>query len=387
MSSRHHTYRILGLLAGLMTLASCQWRELDYDYIDTARFTLIYDWSRSSLRGNDPQTMAGTGGTVQPGDPINGRTAAFYPEDGSAPIIRMSHSDTMNVNLLVGKYRAVFFNETFDDFDNIRFYGTDYFDDLEAALKEDLSSGAGARAGNLIAREPDILAVETMIPFEVTEEMVLYTRAMETRNTKSLSDMMGAAAMKKVEESLTVTARPRDVVYPVSVDVVVYGMDNIASAGAYITGFSGGFDFSTGRSAKSSVTHKVTFSERKYDPGSTTDGTMRGTFTSFGLRNELGSSRAGDDDTRAELTDYTFEFRAVLINGEVFTEIRSINNLITEVNQDGRLTITIEVGQNLSGTDVDPPIKIPDVEPVGSEDGMWQVNVGDWEEVVVPIGF
>ena len=373
MSRTRFISRAVVLACAALLSVACQFRDLDYDYIDTAKFTLIFDWSQSSLKGSGIKTSAVTPGAVKPGDVINGRTAAFYPMNGGDPVIKMSHSDTISVNLLVGQYRAVFFNETFEDFDNIKFAGISTFEGLEAVLKEDAASSA--KAVNRIAREPDILAVETMIPFEVTEEMVLYTRAMETRSTKALTETMGIQTLRRVEEAMTVTVRPRDVVYPVTVDVVVHGMDDIVSAGAYITGFSGGFDFSAGKPSNSSVTHKVTFTERIYDSGSTSDGIMVGYFNTFGLRPEDG----------AELSNYTFEFRAALINGEIYTETRNIDKLISEITEDGHLTILIHIGQDVGGGGTDPPIEIPDVEPVGGDDGMWHVDVGDWDEVVVPI--
>lgn len=363
--------RALGLAAAVILSAACEWRELDYDYIDTARFKLIFDWSKSSLNVGGKAVS----GAIKPGDPINGRTAVFFPADGGAPILKMSHSDTMSVNLLVGDYYAAFFNETYDDFDNISFTGTGSFEQLQAVLKED--SKSSAKAVKSIFREPDILSVETLVPFTVTEDMVKYTRAMETRNTKMLSNVMGVQQMKKVAESMTVTVTPQDVVYPVEVDVVVHGMDNITSAGVYITGFAGGFDFSEGKASRDAVTHKVNLSEKVFEPGSDKDGLMKGYFTSFGLRGQDGAGA---------LTDYSIEFRASLIDGTVFSETRSINDLITQLKEDGHLYIQVYVGADVGGGGADPPIIIPDVEPVGGDDGMWHVNVGDWDEVVVPIG-
>ena len=111
MSRTRFISRAVVLACAALLSVACQFRDLDYDYIDTAKFTLIFDWSQSSLKGSGIKTSAVTPGAVKPGDVINGRTAAFYPMNGGDPVIKMSHSDTISVNLLVGQYRAVFFNE------------------------------------------------------------------------------------------------------------------------------------------------------------------------------------------------------------------------------------------------------------------------------------
>lgn len=360
------------LLAVAVSAVSCQWRDLDYEFIDTARITIIYNWEQSGLR-----TKANNA-AVNQGDFINGRTAAFYPMNGGDPVIKMSHSDTVTVNLLVGQYAAVFFNETFDDFDNIRFTGTESFDLLEAWAKDDIV--ATTRANSTIARQPDILAVESMVPFEVTEDMVRYTRIVETRKSKGTKngEFKSDDDWRSVEEAMTVETRPRSVVKKVVIDVNVEGLDNVAVAGGYVSGFAGGYDFSLGRQNSTSVSHKITFTDQEFLPDSDTDGVLRSEFQCFGYR----------DGISVNLSGYTFDFRAVLVNGEVYQEQRDIDELITEVEEDGSIVLHITIGTHKGGTgsgdDEDAPIKVPEVERVGG-DGMWLVNVGDWDEIVVPI--
>lgn len=366
--NRRLIIRLLLLAVTALSAAACYWRELDYDYIDTAQITIIYDWSESGL------TTKAQEAPVLPGDVINGRTAAFYPIGGGTPVIKLSHSDTVTVNLLVGQYRAVFFNETFEDFDAISFEGTNSFEELTAKLKKDRVTRT---KGDIdVAREPDVLAIDMMVPFEVTEEMVRFTRAMESKKSKGTGDIMSKSEMMKMENDMTVTVRPRSVVYPVTVDVTVYGLDDVISAGAYITGFAGGYDFSAKRPTSEAVIHKLTFTKRTFFDGSDKDGTLQGQFQSFGLRPQSG-----------QITDYEFEFRAILIDGTAFEETRNIDNLITEVTEDGHIAIQVFIGADIGGGGSNPPIVIPDVEPVGGEDGMWHVDVGDWEEVVVPVDF
>ena len=354
--NRRLIIRLLLLAAAALSAAACYWRDLDYEYIDTAQITIIYDWSESGL------ATKAQSASVLPGDAINGRTAAFYPMDGSAPVIKLSHSDTVTVNLLVGQYKAVFFNETFDDFDAIYFEGINTFEQLEARLKHDQ-----------VAREPDILAIDMMVPFEITEDMVRYTRDFESK--KSKGDLTkGKDGSADIEDRMTVKVTPHSVVYPVTVDVTIYGLDNIAATGAYISGFAGGYDFSTRRPSGEAVTHKLTFTKRTFFEGSDSNGKLEGRFQSFGLRQQNG-----------HLSGYTLKFRAILTDGSVFEETRSIDELITEITADGHLAIKVSIGADIGGGGSDPPIVIPDVDPIGGDDGMWHVDVGDWEEVTVPI--
>ena len=375
----HIAPAVIGLLGVVLAAVSCDWRELDYDYINTAKFTLIFKWDQSSLGDNSSKAVVDM---VKPGDPINGRTAVFFPVDGSAPIIKMSHSDTMTVNLPVQEYNAVFFNETYDDFDNIRFSGTGSFETLLASAKEDAVTST--RSFSSIAREPDMLAVQAIVPFRVTEEMVFYTRAVEERGTKAASDYMGLADFNRVEEQMTIIVHPHDVVYPLIVSVTVEGLNNVVSAGAYITGFAGGFDFSKidydiigfpfciGSADTTSVTHRVNFDNNTLLDGSTRKGTLEGHINTFGPRIPWACS------------GYTLEFRALLIDGTIFTATRDVSGNMYDISENGQRHYMVYAGVGSEGSQ-NPPIIIPDVEPV-AEGGGWQINVGDWDEIVVPVG-
>ncbi len=365
----HIAPAVIGLLGVVLAAVSCDWRELDYDYINTAKFTLIFKWDESSLGDAESKSVMDV---VRPGDKMNGRTAVFFPMDGGDPIIKMSHSDTMTVNLPVQEYKAVFFNETYEDFDNIRFSGTGSFESLLASAKDDAVSST--RSFSTIAREPDMLAVETIIPFRVTDEMVFYTRTVEERGTKAAADYMGFNDFNRVEEQMTIIVHPHDVVYPLTIEVTVDGLNNVTSAGAYITGFAGGYDFSEGGADATSVTHKVTFDNRQLFDGAVKKGTLEGHVYTFGLRSMQGGA----------LDHYELEFRASLIDGTIFTATRDISKLVYETTENGQRHLNVNVGIGSEDND-NPPIFIPDVEPVG-DGGGWQINVGEWEEIVVPVG-
>lgn len=350
---------ILAALAMLALATGCQYRELDYTYTDAAEVTVIFNWEDSELSKPD----------------INGRTVCFYPVDGSEPIIKISHLDTVTVNLKVGEYRCAFMNETFSDFDNIYFEGTDSYDDIEAILKKEADIRTGL--DRKVSYEPDGFAVVTIPSYIVTEEMVdnqYFQKKAKARNrTKIKSKTKGVT--KVTEDPLVIMAFPDSKVYKVEVVANVNGLDRIASAGTYITGFADNYDFSEGLPGGDVAIHMMTFTGIEFNEGSSSDGKMKGSFKCFGLRYGATTSLSG----------YKLTLRAVLVNGAIFEETRDINDCISEVAKDGTLKIYITLGEFLGGAG-DKPYEIPEVPHTGGSDG-WEITVGDWQTEIIPIDF
>lgn len=334
------------LLISIMALmvSSCHYRELDYGSPDpkTATVKLVFDWSDTEMESSS----------------INGRTVAIYPVNGDSPIIKISHSDTIRVTLPIGEYRVSCMNETFTDFDDIYFEGTDAFETIAAVLKKEESLRTGL--DSKISYEPDMFAVKNFVPFTVTEEMA--------KNS--------AVAYTKAEQvdAMTVIVKPQPVVYKVKVVARVKGINNITSAGTYITGFADNFRICDNAPGPEIATHMMTFTERKFDDGSTTEGTLTGSFMSFGYHRS----------STGKLEGYKMSFRAALTNGKIFEETRVINGQIKDYIVDGVLQISIDLGGDTTGENV--PFDIPDV-PGGDESEGWQVKVNEWQTEVIPVEF
>jgi hypothetical protein len=324
--------KLLFVIAIVPMLDSCYFRPLDYSYDNRAELTFIVDWSETGI---DP----------------NGLTISVYPTDGESSVItKLSHSDTTTVMVPMGTYNILVMNETFEDFDYIRFNNQRSFDNIEAKVKGSSQTGAGVT----VSGDPDKFAYKTIENFEVTHEMLRKSRI---------------KTPGKLVDELTVYVTPQNAVYPVKVVAVVEGIDKVASAGAYITGFSDGVHIASYTTSQTPTIQKVTFTNREFDDGSTKNGRLRGEFTSFGLR--------GKTKADLQLDGYLFDFRAVLVDGQNFTETRPINTRIVEVGEGREYYIEIRVGFE------NDPIVIPDVHGTGG----WNVEVGDWEEVIIPIIF
>lgn len=344
-------------LASALLLGGCEFRALDYDYIDTAEVNIIADWSLSSLLSHP-----------------NGHTVMFFPQDGGSPVVRLSHSDTVTTHLPLGMYDVIVFNETFEDFDYIDFINRNSFSEIAAVC----DNSELVRSGFQVYEEPDMLAADVINDFEVTETMVDVTRAFTRARAAAMKSGAQTRAMagEQLPQQLTWTVRPTPLVYNVNVKVSVQGLDKVNSSGAYVSGFSQGVRLSDGEPLDMPVTHKLTFSDRYFDVGSNATGYMTGSFRSFGLV----------DHGQSASTDYEMDFRAVLSDGSNFRDIRPLRGKIKEYQAEFTVSFEIDVGFDGSGGS-DGPIVIPDVGPPDDPGGGgWQVLVGDWDEEIIPIG-
>lgn len=346
---RYTNILTLTLLVILSVLTGCTRRPLDIEYIDSAELTVILDWSKAELNPD-------------------GATIMIYPAQNSSlssPIQKLSHEDTVTVSLPLGFYSIIAINETFEDFDNIKFRNTDQFEAIEAFVEEE---GAN-KAGNILSANPDILASASLGDFEVTATMIEETRSKTKTKTKTKTKAEEKALIDAFP-SLKLVLQPQRVVYPAVVTAYVEGMNRISSAGAYVTGFTEGVFLATNRTSIYSTTQMFTFTERTFYDGSSENGYLRGTFNCFGLR-----ERADNED----ISGYTISFRSVLIDGNPFQLDRDVSHNISEVEIEVGIQIQISLGANQTAEDT--PIVIPQVE--GS--GAWDVNVGEWEDVIIPI--
>lgn len=266
------TWLFISAAAALLLLSqSCRWRELDYDYVPGAEFSVVFDWSDSGSAFYRPE----------------GRTAAFYPAGGGEPVVRMSNSDTMNVRLEAGDYNAVFFNETFDDFDCISFDGQGEYPGLGARLKD----GATGLGG-------DVLCVATLSPFAVGDNL-----------------------------PRVLIVRPVDVLSVAELEIALSGGEDVVSACAYVNGLAGGYDFFGGRP----------FGMFEYKADLEVDGgSAYGSFKCFGP-GIFGTS------TSCSSADCAIHFRATLSDGSAFETVRIPDVVEVGIAPSGPQIIRIEI--------------------------------------------
>lgn len=321
----------------LASASSCIRRPIDYEYTDKAAVTVILDWSKAGI---DP----------------NGATVLLYPADGSKFLQVLTQTDTAVVNLAVGGYTILAFNETFSDMDNILFRGEDEVSALEAYLTEE---GIRASGGETVFGNPEILASAVKADFQVTLDMVRKTRA-QAKATKE--------GTRSFDPDLTVRIAPERLVHEVTVTAYVKGLGGVSSAGAYIHGFAESVFLAEGRYSENGVTQKVAFTERKFNEGSEVYGYLRGEFNCFGPKGGF----------EAAVKGYSVTFRAALGDGTFFEQSFGLDERnITYGKGDYALDVKIVIASP------EDPIVIPTI----SGDGGWKVDVDEWDDRTVPIEF
>lgn len=132
-------------------LASCERRELTF-YTE-AEITVTADWSRADQQEENQY----------------GATLIFYPQDGGTPrVVLMGDRTQTTVRLPDGRYDAILFNRSFDEFGTMAFRGQEQLHTLEAyALQTETRYGT-----KIITAAPGKLASAVIRDFEVTDNML-----------------------------------------------------------------------------------------------------------------------------------------------------------------------------------------------------------------------
>lgn len=316
------------------TITGCDTRRdiIDNDAVLWVRFEM--DWSQSNLTER------------------NGASVWFFPHDGSRPTVKLTHSDRDSVKLSKGDYSVLVFNETVSDHDYIRFRGTDRYETFEAYAKPITPSARYSKAdSDPTASAPNILAVARLEKFTVTREML----SCDTRPTLSFT--------------------PQCVITFVTLTIHLNGVENIAASGSALSlsGMAEGLSLATGAPTRNTVTHLAVLGERRFDEGSTTNGTLTARFNSFGLLN----TSVGSSGSRNIITLY-LRMRGKLPNGSYDLDPIEVDitGIINEFEVGGDIYISEEI---------QIPDEIPDVpdENNPDPDSGFDADVKDWGPPVI----
>lgn len=338
----------------IVVLLGCKRREMSEEsYVLTALIPINIDWSEAKLDpDNDPQ------------DDVYSASAWFYSQDDDSQdviIKRLTNPSGDTIELPVGTYSVLIFNNTINDFANIEFRGTDSFDSFEAYSSSDTQSIFYSKAdGTSTSVKPDILATWSITDFEVSQEMV----------TVSRNGGYSAMATRSTEENLAKLSdvKPQLVVDTASVTVHVQGLNNASSATGVHTGLSSSVYMASGTTSDNQTSHTFTLSNRTYYDDSSSDGTVSASYRSFGRHSQtdtLSHSLQIDFTLNDSSSHPTQEF-------DVSDQVNSSSS---------RLQLSTTVG--LEDSDSDHTIVLPDVSIDG--DG-FNIGLDDWDtEVDVPL--
>ena len=365
------------VLLALLPLLSCQRDHLYYASSNTATVLVEPDWTASGVHPN--------GVTVY----------AYREPDGSLykRFPPVSAQEKCYVKLPEGDFTLVVMNDTPEEFrGRIDFAGEeslatfqalgvkdetrsqklqDHLKAMAAAAEDAASeaaeiaagasetSGSGSSAMNGSTKaeedlycivEPDTLAVSVIRGLHISPEQVDYFY------DRPQTDLSAETAVK-------VPAEPKQVVSKVNIKAHVTGLKYARGTTlSFLRGVSAGRDI--GLEANSSLTaaHAFILNNRKFDPGSDSDGTITASFLSFGL--------VGDTD---EEKRYYLDINFVLINGEDHPLTFDVTDLISvDVSLSLQLTLNLDL-----------EIVLPEV--VGEEGGGFNTDISEWEDEAVDI--
>lgn len=338
-----------------LCFSNCDRRDLTY-YTE-AEIEINADWSQAGL---------------SEAEQASGATAVFYPQDGGTPkVVLMGDRTRKTVRLREGRYDVILFNRSFNDFSGISFRGEDYRS-LEAYAKNlklrnggetsggyEVREGESESSGDIVTDGPDELAVDHIENFEVTSGMLgNYSSGVANRNTKS-------ADITSETDACRLCFTPRKLTKQITAKIHIKGLHNVRTATCTLSGVTASVFLATGTPSDKKVTQEFDLGNPVFLPGSFTEGTLTGTFSVFGLDEEL---------------PHNMHFEALLADGKTtFEEDITVLKIEQAADDNGNITITI---------DVDSSTTVPDVKPEGGSDSGFNVDVGGWGDDVntdVPI--
>ena len=343
-----YKYSLLAL--ALLVLYSCYRRPLDEECIQYAKIPLGSVWTKADI---DPQNV----------------TALFYNRGDGKLVLehRFENSDKViqsYVNVPVGRYKVVLFNEIRGQINGIGIKGHESLSTLEAYLLPDPNPRTRI-AGDTYVRQPEVLASVIVDDFEVTQEMAVYTNSsgsVDPALEPSVNALVGLLPERKVHEF--------------NITVHVRGLNNARMpALADLRNVAESYSFDADRNTLIPATEQFTMNGRTYDTGSVKDGTISTTVYTLGLLGERPADIAPQRDSPV-LLDFLF----VLVDRDrtLVNQVVDVTNLI-EFLPEGHGAATLKLYLEL-------PEALPDVEPEGGSGGSgFETELIDWAEIDVPL--
>ena len=298
-------------------LASCERRELTY-YTE-AEITVTADQQEESQYG---------------------ATLIFYPQDGGTPrVVLMGDRTQTTVRLPYGRYDAILFNRSFDEFGTMAFRGQEQLHTLEAyALQTETRYGT-----KIITAAPGKLASAVIRDFEVTDNMLGNYAPAGARSVADCPD--GACRLQFTPLPLT---------RKVKIRLHITGIDNLKQATCQLGGVPLSVylhDGNTDNAEKGAQEFEI--ESITPDEGSATAGTLSGMVHLFGL---------------PASEEVQIKVKALLKDNTTVVE-RDVENIEVNEEADDNGTVTLHIK-----ADITEPL--PDIKP--SEDSGFGADVEEW---------
>lgn len=350
-------FRMVGVVlfgSTLLLSSSCR-RQIEDEVGRVAKVPLTINWSKSNVDVTQMHRVS----------------VWVFPHDGTTPYdIRLQGDVTQGIlELPIGKYSLVVFNETVDptDWTGLRFVGKEQYATFCALTDLDDFRGIYTSAKTdatteLFRKSPERLASWSVDEFEVTADMVVYTRdLLIDQSSPSYDASARDEVVKELNKLEQIVPMPR--VKVVSITARVQNLVSAQKASGAIKGAVAGINLSTGKAVLEPVTHMFVLNGRTYDdsanPGHGTLGAVVNVFDVLG----------------ADLFKFDLHTDFLLHNGVMHNQVFDITSDLKKE----QANIIINVGFNVPGSP-DDEIHLPVIpESAGA------IDVDKWQDVIVPI--
>lgn len=378
--------KYLFMLCTIAASISCERQELEDPYQYLAHIPININWEESLMDL----------------DLVGNVSIYFYPDDGGAPIVKLSDNIYYNmVKLPMGRYSILIFNDLADNIKGIKIFDIDRYTTGNAnIIKGDPTTPRYYELADneVLATPHGRVASWHMDSFVVDEELIKYTRSYEfekfiaqvksragfSKATDNTVISMPAIAKdiddeqtKSLEELTNVMMQPETTI--VNVRVRIENLNNAMIIETILRGTANGAMLTTDESIvvanERPIYHQIVKNRTYDDPKNGIDGYIHYTHNTFG--------RVEDDE------QYILIFKIILQTGAMSEYEIDVTDDFISAN--GR-TVNIEIGdfdnpdkpldpdKPVIPDDPDEKPKDPIVLPPFSSAGF---NVGDWNNETV----
>ncbi len=344
-------YNIL-VWSTLLLLLSCHHRPLEETCEDSALIPIGTVWSQADI---NPQNV----------------TALFYNQDDGKLVLEHRFENNPNriqtyASVPAGKYTVVIFNELRGQIKGVGIRGYDNFTTLQAYAIPDPTAKSRS-ADNSYAYEPDILASVAVSDFNVTNEMINYSRyysngeVVDQSIQESIETLVGLVPLRKVHKF--------------NIIAHVKGLNNARMPALVdLLGIAESFNIKEDKSSRIASTQQFIMNNRTYDSDSKRNGTISKTIYTWGFLGEKPNETNVQRDSPVQM-DFLFmlvDAEKTLIRQQV--NVTSLVQFQFETNGATTLNLYVEL-----------PDPLPDVVPEGSGNSGFETEVIDWDIIEVPL--
>ena len=328
------------LCIAVFIASSCTHKELCYHHPHTASVQINADWT-----GFDKERPTGM-------------TVLLYSMVGDKVIEKQTNNTSYAVvDLLVGYYNSVVYNQSPDEYGSVIFNGMDkYYTAQVCAAGIDSKWYKTRGEKEVLAETPEWIGTDRVEDIEITQRMVDITceKKLANMNVRDIAS-----------DFIVARHHPSNIIYTVNVKVHLKNVYNIKSARASLDGMAEGFMFSTGMTTDRKVTHLLENWRLVVDKEDPTQGYIEASITSFGL----------PCTHRGLSTENGFNLSVLLVDSKTIVDypFEVGDKFVVKKDEAGRDVLEYDI-ELWAG---DP---LPDVKPEGSGDDGFGAWVEDWGE-------